>query len=146
MDSPSTDAYLVATVFATNTDEDPLTPFREFLHRHMVHFRSAKILKSPTSSDPLVVSEVEFTFESNTPNDLAALRKAAYEWSKSVNVDVAIQKDDVFRRYKRLVVFDMDSTLIKQEVIDEIAKYLDETNPQKNVSAKVAVRHRPRFY
>lgn len=54
-------------------------------------------------------------------------------------MDVAIQVDDVFRRHKRLVVFDMDSTLIKQEVIDEIALHLDSIDPQKNVGAKVAV-------
>jgi len=45
----------------------------------------------------------------------------------------------VFRRYRRLVVFDMDSTLIKQEVIDEIALHLDSINPEKNVGVKVAV-------
>lgn len=36
-------------------------------------------------------------------------------------VDVAFLKDNVFRRNKRLIVFDMDSTLIQTEVIDELA-------------------------
>lgn len=36
--------------------------------------------------------------------------------------DIALQPDSVYRRNKRLVIFDMDSTLIQQEVIDEIAK------------------------
>lgn len=36
-------------------------------------------------------------------------------------IDVAFLKDNVFRRSKRLVVFDMDSTLIQAEVIDELA-------------------------
>ena len=47
---------------------------------------------------------------------------AAFEmrWS----VEVVLQLDSVFRRTKRLVVFDMDSTLIEQEVIDEIARVL----------------------
>jgi phosphoserine phosphatase len=39
-------------------------------------------------------------------------------------VQVVLQKNHVARRYKRLVVFDMDSTLIQQEVIDEIAARL----------------------
>ncbi|KAI9817080.1 MAG: hypothetical protein M1826_001662 [Phylliscum demangeonii] len=47
-----------------------------------------------------------------------ALRRFEREW----NVNVVIQPDVVWRRYKRLAVFDMDSTLIEQEVIDEIAK------------------------
>ncbi|KAJ1965190.1 Phosphoserine phosphatase [Dipsacomyces acuminosporus] len=42
--------------------------------------------------------------------------------SKGHQTDVALQADNVFRRQKRLVVFDMDSTLIQQEVIDEIAR------------------------
>ena len=37
-------------------------------------------------------------------------------------VDIAFQEDSVFRRNRRLVVFDMDSTLIDAEVIDELAK------------------------
>ncbi|KAJ1846247.1 Phosphoserine phosphatase [Coemansia sp. RSA 2703] len=46
--------------------------------------------------------------------------------------DVALQPDNVFRRQKRLVVFDMDSTLIQQEVIDEIARA---TGIEKEVAA-----------
>ncbi|MCB2788942.1 phosphoserine phosphatase SerB, partial [Listeria monocytogenes] len=39
-----------------------------------------------------------------------------------LNVDIAFQQDSVFRRNRRLAVFDMDSTLIEAEVIDELAK------------------------
>jgi len=37
-------------------------------------------------------------------------------------VDIAFQEDDVYRRTRRLVCFDMDSTLIEAEVIDELAR------------------------
>ena len=37
-------------------------------------------------------------------------------------LDVSLQKDDVYRRSRRLICFDMDSTLIKTEVIDELAE------------------------
>ncbi|MCS6984736.1 MAG: phosphoserine phosphatase SerB [Leptospiraceae bacterium] len=37
--------------------------------------------------------------------------------------DCALQREDLFRRSKRLIVMDMDSTLIEQEVIDEMALY-----------------------
>ena len=37
-------------------------------------------------------------------------------------IDIAFQKDDVYRRNRRLVAFDMDSTLIQMEVIDELAR------------------------
>ena len=42
--------------------------------------------------------------------------------STDFGVDIAVQKEDIFRRSKRLVVMDMDSTLIQVEVIDELAK------------------------
>ncbi|KAF7728567.1 hypothetical protein EC973_005971 [Apophysomyces ossiformis] len=61
----------------------------------------------------------------SVPNtvDVDALRADLIALSASHNTDVALQPDDVFRKNKRLVVFDMDSTLIRQEVIDEIARY-----------------------
>ena len=40
----------------------------------------------------------------------------------SLGIDIAYQEDNIFRRTRRLVVFDMDSTLITSEVIDELAK------------------------
>ncbi|HXB22242.1 MAG TPA: phosphoserine phosphatase SerB, partial [Candidatus Solibacter sp.] len=36
--------------------------------------------------------------------------------------DIAVQEDSIFRRNRRLIVFDMDSTLIQMEVIDELAR------------------------
>jgi hypothetical protein len=139
MDSEIEASQLVATVFATGHADDPFKAFRDFLHTHMVSITSARILKHFSPKDPLVVKEYSLTFKSNISADLSALRKSAYEWSKTVNVDVSIQHDNIFRRYKRLVVFDMDSTLIKQEVIDEIALYLDSINSEKQVGTKVAV-------
>ena len=44
--------------------------------------------------------------------------------SRFPGVDIAIQKENLYRRSKRLVVFDMDSTLIQGEVIDELADLL----------------------
>jgi phosphoserine phosphatase len=54
---------------------------------------------------------------------LSDLRKheLLYRFEREWNVDVILQPDSVLRRYPRLVVFDMDSTLIEQEVIDLIA-------------------------
>lgn len=58
-----------------------------------------------------------------TAVDMDHLRKELIDLAASFGSDVALQPDDVFRKNKRLVVFDMDSTLIQQEVIDEIARY-----------------------
>jgi phosphoserine phosphatase len=72
---------------------------------------------------------VEVTF-SPPPNPdyltFTDLRKHESIWrfEREWNVEVVLQKESVFRRHKRLVVFDMDSTLIQNEVIDEIAKFI----------------------
>jgi glycine cleavage system regulatory protein len=55
--------------------------------------------------------------------DMSALRTELIGLSTGYGTDIAFQRDDVFRKNKRLVVFDMDSTLIYQEVIDEIARH-----------------------
>ncbi|KAL2210147.1 phosphoserine phosphatase [Sarocladium strictum] len=45
-----------------------------------------------------------------------------YRFEQEWNVDVVLQKESILRRHPRLVVFDMDSTLITQEVIDLLAE------------------------
>ena len=64
---------------------------------------------------------VEFSVR-GTPGDLAQLRADFLHIAAELNVDIAFQEDTIFRRNRRLVVFDMDSTLIEAEVIDELAK------------------------
>ncbi|MBZ2190265.1 phosphoserine phosphatase SerB [Alcanivorax sp. JB21] len=56
------------------------------------------------------------------PNNPEAMRAAFLEIANQRNMDIAFQKDSAFRRNRRLVVFDMDSTLIESEVIDELAQ------------------------
>ncbi len=64
---------------------------------------------------------VEFSLRGE-PADMSALRSSLLELSAEMDVDVAYQEDNIYRRNRRLVVFDMDSTLIDAEVIDELAK------------------------
>jgi len=66
-------------------------------------------------------SSIEFSVRGN-PIDEAAFRMELMEVSKATGADIAFQKDNIFRRNRRLVCFDMDSTLIQTEVIDELAK------------------------
>lgn len=50
------------------------------------------------------------------------LQRALLVLSTAAGFDVALQPEGLFRRAKRLVVMDMDSTLIRIEVIDELAR------------------------
>ncbi|GHA95483.1 phosphoserine phosphatase SerB [Modicisalibacter luteus] len=54
--------------------------------------------------------------------DLESLREKALALGAMHGVDIAIQEDSIWRRHRRLVCFDMDSTLIQAEVIDELAR------------------------
>ena len=65
-------------------------------------------------------------------DDLPALRSEFMALANDMDVDIAFQEDNVFRRNRRLVAFDMDSTLIDAEVIDELAT-------EAGVGEKVAV-------
>ncbi|WP_163831713.1 phosphoserine phosphatase SerB [Spartinivicinus ruber] len=56
------------------------------------------------------------------PDDLVKFRQQLLHISSEQGVDLAIQEDSIFRRCHRLIAFDMDSTLIQTEVIDELAK------------------------
>ncbi|MEM7100568.1 MAG: phosphoserine phosphatase SerB [Pseudomonadota bacterium] len=49
------------------------------------------------------------------------LRDRLMERALELDFDFSLQQDTVFRRNRRLVAFDMDSTLIRQEVMDELA-------------------------
>lgn len=64
---------------------------------------------------------VEFSVR-GAPPDYGVFRSALLELATDMDVDVAYQEDNIFRRHRRMVVFDMDSTLIEAEVIDELAK------------------------
>lgn len=64
---------------------------------------------------------IEFSVRGE-PADPAAMRAEFLSVAQELNVDIAFQDDTLFRRNRRLAVFDMDSTLIEAEVIDELAK------------------------
>lgn len=56
------------------------------------------------------------------PGDIGQMRAQFLAAAGDLGVDIAFQKDNAYRRNRRLVCFDMDSTLIEAEVIDELAK------------------------
>lgn len=78
-------------------------------------------LRQQPSADDRTKSCVEFSVR-GVPSDDRALREEFLHAASELDVDIAFQEDNVYRRNRRLVVFDMDSTLIEAEVIDELAK------------------------
>jgi len=89
------------------------------------HYNIIKIERlSPLASmmNPGEVSAVELVLEAREGAREALLRKAMYTIQKRLGCDMAVMREGLARRSKRLIVMDMDSTLIQEEVIDEIAR------------------------
>ncbi len=63
---------------------------------------------------------IEFSLR-GTPVDRAAMQAELMQLSQDMEIDFSFQKDDMYRRMRRLICFDMDSTLIQTECIDELA-------------------------
>ncbi len=75
-------------------------------------------LKSARSTSQ---ASVEFSLRGPV-DDLPALQRGFMALADEIEVDIAFQENNLYRRNRRLLAFDMDSTLIKGEVIDELAK------------------------
>jgi phosphoserine phosphatase len=65
-------------------------------------------------------ASVELSVRGNLP-DATDFRRELLHLASEMDIDIAYQEDNMFRRTRRLVAFDMDSTLIEAEVIDELA-------------------------
>ena len=63
---------------------------------------------------------IEFSLR-GTPQDRPAMQAELMRLSATMEIDFSFQRDDMFRRMRRLICFDMDSTLIQTECIDELA-------------------------
>lgn len=64
---------------------------------------------------------IEFSLR-GTPNDYDAMQAELMQMSHEQNIDFSFQEDNMYRRMRRLICFDMDSTLIQTECIDELAQ------------------------
>lgn len=63
---------------------------------------------------------MEFSLRGNLP-DHEVLQRELIEVSREEGIDISFQRDDIFRRNRRLICLDLDSTIIQTEVIDELA-------------------------
>jgi phosphoserine phosphatase len=64
---------------------------------------------------------VEMVINVNAVQNLSRLKQRIMVKSRELNRDLALQKMEAYRKNKRLIFFDMDSTLVDMEIIDEMA-------------------------
>lgn len=84
--------------------------------RHQINIEAVKMI---ARGDYIAM---EISLDTSAIDDIKAFRKVIYAFSEKSGFDVSLQKGDIFQKPKRVVIFDCDSTIIKEEVIDELAK------------------------
>lgn len=115
------------TVMSSQITTASFNSIAQCLGRHLINIeRMNKLAQGNIEAIEFILSVSQQYAELGTLKRL--LFKVAYEH----NFDLAIQPENLYRRSKRLIVMDMDSTLIQQEVIDELAA-------EANVKEKVSV-------
>ena len=80
------------------------------------------------------VTAIEFDLSSTTPIAIQSLQRQLVEVAGKFGLDLAVQAAGLTRRAKRLVIMDMDSTLIQQEVIDLLAAHAGKSNEVKEIT------------
>lgn len=114
----------IVTLLARRVTAEQIAALTEIVVDHGLNIDAISRLSGRVpldNDDPKSKACVEFSAR-GTPRDLTKLRADFMELSARLDVDIAVQEDNMYRRTRRLVCFDMDSTLIEAEVIDELAK------------------------
>jgi phosphoserine phosphatase len=108
---------VVSGTYGTSISAGALARVTELLASYSLNIERL----TPLSSHALSCIEIRVS----TPGvqfDSKPLRSQLLKLAGELGVDLGFQKETLFRRSKRLAAFDMDSTLIQEEVIDELAR------------------------
>lgn len=117
-------ARYIITLLARKITADQLSRVTAVVSRHDLNIDGISRLSGriPLGELPALSKAcVEFSVRGPL-QDSSLFRRDLLEVASELDVDLAFQQDTMYRRNRRLVVFDMDSTLIEAEVIDELAR------------------------
>ncbi|MCU1740249.1 MULTISPECIES: phosphoserine phosphatase SerB [Pseudomonas] len=113
----------VATLMSRQVTAEQLQRVTAIMARHGLEVERIDRLSAQTSEAPSALSKSCFELSVHGElTDPQALRREFLNAAQELNADIALQEDSLLRCHRRLAVFDMDSTLIEAEVIDELAK------------------------
>ncbi len=114
----------ILTVIGRRLSAGQIQSAAQIIARHGLNIDAIKRLTGRMSvkhPERNVRACVEFSIR-GTLDDKAAFQKELMTLSTESGMDFSFQKDDMYRRMRRLICFDMDSTLIQAECIDELAR------------------------
>lgn len=132
-------SYVITAIAQNGTfssaDNDSISAFMKSIPVKLISFTP---LSHSKATDFIIDIDLTKYYENNAIkanecdlNKVVDFIQSKIKADKINNVDLIFQKNDIHRKDKKLIVFDMDSTLIRQEVIELIAA-------QANVEEKVA--------
>jgi len=81
-------------------------------------------------------TSMEMVINVNEVPNLGRLKERIMLTSRNLGVDLALQKMEEYRKNKRLIFFDMDSTLVEMEVVDEMARRAGVYNEVSRITEK----------
>jgi len=116
------DRYIV-TVLGEKLVAEQISEVTKVISEQNLNIDAIKRLTGRTSlvkTDEYPRASIQLSIRGRIENK-AELTAKFMQISHDLDVDIAFQEDNIYRRNRRLVCFDMDSTLIQTEVIDELA-------------------------
>ena len=112
----------IVTVLSRNLDAQQVHEVTRVIARYNLNIRTiSRVTHRPFPDDNERKVCLELKVEGEII-DREALTREFLEISSRVGIDISFQEDDIYYRNRRLVGFDMDSTLIRTEVMDELAR------------------------
>ena len=116
----------ILTIIGRTLSAGQIQAATDVISRHGLNIDAIKRLTGRMSimhPEKNVRACVEFSLRGFlSADDKKAMQKDLMAMGSEVGVDFSFQKDDMYRRMRRLICFDMDSTLIQAECIDELAR------------------------
>jgi phosphoserine phosphatase len=115
---------LILTVLSQGRGGEPLKAVSNLTRRHDLNIDTVRRLTKPQPKAEAEITPrlcLEMRLSGNLQNS-EAFQADLLRIADDIGFDFSVQRDTVFRRNRRLVAFDMDSTLITEEVMDELAK------------------------
>jgi len=122
--------HFVLTLLTESLAQEKLGRLSEVLAQHGFRVQRSR----PLTQIDGACTCLEFVIEGD-PEALSNLRAVLLELSNAAGMDLALRAERHDYRYFRLAVFDMDSTLIEAEVIDELAKEMGVGDEVASVTA-----------
>jgi len=113
----------IITLLAAGVSSRQIAAVTELIHRYGLNIDGIRRLSGRIPLDrgyDETRTSIEMSLRGD-PSDSAALKADLLAAADELVFDFSVQRDTVYRRNRRLVAFDMDSTLIGAEVIDELA-------------------------